>query len=154
MSGILSWAGSGVAVVAIGVGWLLLRHKDHAPGVTHPWLHRLAIVIMYCAGVALVFTAAGQWVISHILSLSGLVGASTAPGSGAGWALITIGSLALLLTVITALIWTPDARYAWIALATPLVLALAPAGIAHHVFEVTAAPSQQLVTNIATWAGG
>jgi hypothetical protein len=154
VSGIASWVGSGFAVITAGLCWLLLRHLNHLPSGTHPWLHRLVIVGMYCAGVAFVFTAAGQWIISHALSASGLVGVSTAPGSGLGWALVTIGALALAATVAVALIWTPSAQYAYVALATPLVLALAPAGFAHHIFDVTAAPAQQLVTSIATWAGG
>jgi hypothetical protein len=154
MNGIASWVGSGFAIVTAGVCWLLLRHLSHLSSGTHPWLYRLAIVGMYCAGVAFVFTAAGQWVIAHIESAFGMVGASTAPGSGLGWALVTLGALAIILTVIVALIWTPNGQYAYVALAAPLILALAPGGIAHHIFVVTAAPAQQVVGSIATWAGG
>jgi hypothetical protein len=154
VTAIASWAGSGVAVITAGVCWLLLRHLNHLPSGTHPWLHRLAIIGMYCAGVAFVFTAAGQWILSHIRGILGLVGASTSPGSGLGWALITLAALVLAAAVAVALIWTPNAQYAYVALAAPLVLALAPAGFAHHIFDVTAAPAQQLVTSIATWAGG
>ncbi len=154
MSSAASWAGSGFAVITAGLCWLLLRHLNHLPSNTHPWLHRLVIVGMYCAGVAFVFTAAGQWILSHAQGILGLVGASTAPGSGLGWALVTLAALALAAAVAVALIWTPNAQYAYVALAAPLVLALAPAGFAHHIFDVTAAPAQQLVAGIATWAGG
>ena len=154
MSGIASWVGSGFAVITAGVCWLLLRHLNHLPSNTHPWLHRLVIIGMYCAGVAAVFTAGGQWLLHTCQQAIGLAGASTAPGSGLGWALVTLGALALAATVFVALVWTPSAQYAYVALAAPLILALAPAGFAHHIFDVTAAPAQQLVAGIATWAGG
>ena len=154
MSSIASWAGSGFAVITAGLCWLLLRHLNHLPSGTHPWLHRLVIIGMYCAGVAFVFTAAGQWVLHLIQGVLGMAGASTAPGSGLGWALVTLAALVLAAAVAVALIWTPNAQYAYVALAAPLILALAPAGFAHHIFDVTAAPAQQLVAGIATWAGG
>ena len=154
MSGIASWVGSGVAVIVAGLCWLLLRHLNHLPSGTHPWLHRLAIVGMYCAGVAFVFTGAGQWILSVCRHALGFVGASTAPGSGLGWALVTLAALTLAAAVFVALVWVPNAQYAYVALAAPLVLALAPGGFAHHLFDVTAAPAQSLVTQVATWAGG
>jgi hypothetical protein len=154
VSGIASWTGSGVAVITAGVCWLLLRHLGHLPSNTHPWLHRAAIIGMYCAGAVFVVTAAGQWLLSLAQRALGLVGASTAPGSGLGWALVTLGALALAAAVFVALVWAPNAQYAYVALATPLVLALAPGGFAHHIYDVTAVPAQQLVAQIATWAGG
>jgi hypothetical protein len=154
MTAMASWAGSGIAVITAGVCWLLLRHLNHLPSGTHPWLHRLAIIGMYSAGLVFTVTAAGQWILRHAQSALGLVGASTAPGSGLGWALVTLGALALAAAVAVALIWAPDARYAYVALAAPLVLALAPAGFAHQIYTATAAPATSLVTNVATWAGG
>ena len=154
MTAIASWAGSGVAVITAGLCWLLLRHLNHLPAGTHPWLHRLVIIGMYCAGVAFVLTAAGQWILNLARSALGLVGASTAPHSGLGWALITLAALFLAAAVFVALVWTPSAQYAYVALATPLVLALAPAGFAHQIYVVTSAPAQQLVAAIATRAGG
>src|SRR5262245_7568322 len=110
MSSIASWAGSGAALIVIGLSWLLLRHLNHLPSGTHPWLHRLVIIGMYSAGLVLTVTAAGQWVIATVRSGIGLIG-STAPGSGAGWAMITIGALALALAVAVALVWTPGPQY-------------------------------------------
>jgi hypothetical protein len=154
MSSIASWAGSGAALITIGVAWLLLRHLNHLPSGMHPWLHRLVIIAMYAAGLVLTVTAAGQWALSTIRGLIGMVG-STTPGSGAGWALITIGALALALTVLVALIWTPGPQYAYVALATPLVLALAPAGSAgHRIYDATAGMATHLVTQLAAKAGG
>jgi hypothetical protein len=154
MTGIVSLVGSGVALVTAGVCWLLLRHLNHLPSGTHPWLHRLVIIGMYCAGAVAVLTPGGQWVISRIEGAFGLVGASTAPGSGLGWALVTLAALAMAATVIVALIWSPSAQYAYVALAAPLVFALAPAGAAHNLFVDTAAPAQHVVSSISTWAGG
>ena len=154
MSGIASWAGSGIVLITVGVCWLLLRHLNHLPSGTHPWLHRAAIIGMYCAGSVFVVTTAGQWILGKAQDVLGLVGASTAPHSGLGWALVTIGALAMAAAVFVALVWTPNASYAYFALATPLVLALAPAGFAHHIYDITAVPAQQLVESIANWAGG
>ena len=153
MTAIASWAGSGVAVITAGVCWLLLRHLGHLPSGTHPWLHRAAIIGMYCAGAVFVITAGGQWILRTCQQAIGLVG-STAPGSGLGWALATLGALALAAAVFVALVWAPNAQYAYVALVTPLALALAPAGFAHHIYDVTAIPAQQLVMQVATWAGG
>ncbi len=153
MSGIGAWLGTGAALITAGLCWLLIRHLHHLPPMTHPWLHRALIIGMYCAGAVAVVTAAGQWVLRLIQRALGLIG-GTSPGSGAGWALITIAALALAAAVFTALVWAPDISAAWVALATPLVLALAPAGFAHHLYAVTAAPAQQLVSQLATWAGG
>jgi hypothetical protein len=153
VSGIASWAGSGIAVITAGVCWLLLRHLGHLPSGTHPWLHRAAIIGMYCAGAVFTVTAAGQWLLGLCRRLTGLVG-STSPGSGLGWALVTLGALALAAAVFVALVWTPNAQYAYVALAAPLILALAPAGAAHQIYLETAAPAQSLVMQIATWAGG
>jgi len=154
VSGIAGWAGSGIVVITAGVCWLLLRHLNHLPSGTHPWLHRAAIIGMYCAGAVFVITPAGQWILSLARRALGVVGASTAPHSGLGWALVTLGALALAAAVFVALVWVPNASYAYVALATPLVLALAPGGFAHQIYVVTAAPAQQLVVAVATWAGG
>jgi hypothetical protein len=154
VTAIASWVGSGIAVITAGLCWLLLRHLDHLPSATHPWLHRAAIIGMYCAGAVFVFTPAGRWLLSLGQRALGVAGASTAPGSGLGWALVTLAALSLAAAVFVALVWTPDPRYAYVALATPLVLALAPGGFAHQIYVVTAAPAQQLVTTVATWAGG
>jgi len=154
VSSIASWAGSGAALITAGVCWLLLRHLGHLPSGTHPWLHRLVIIGMYSAGLVLTVTAAGQWVIATIRSAIGLVG-STTPGTGVGWAAITVGALALILTVLVALIWTPGPQYAYVAAVTPLVLALAPPGSAgHRIYDATAGITTHLVTQLATRIGG
>lgn len=153
MGGIGAWLGGGAALIVVALCWLLMRHLHHLPAMTHPWLHRLLIICMYCAGLAAVITVAGQWLLHLIQRIGGLVG-GTAPGSGIGWALITAGALALAAAVAVALIWMPDVSAAWVALATPLMLALAPGGFAHHLYELTAMPAEALVSHLATWAGG
>jgi hypothetical protein len=154
VSAIASWVGSGIALVTAGVCWLLLRHLHHLPSNTHPWLHRLAIVGMYCAGIVFTVTAAGQWILGECRRALGLVGASTAPHSGLGWVLVTTGALALIAALLVALIWVPNERYAWIALGAGLVLALTSGGIVHQVYAASAAPALSLTSSIATWAGG
>lgn len=153
MSSIGAWLGGGAALLVAGLCWLLMRHLHHLPKMTHPWLHRALIVGMWCAGAVAVVTPAGQWALHLIQRVLGYAG-GTAPGSGAGWALITIAALFLAAAVFVALVWVPDVSVAWVALVAPLVLALAPGGFAHHLYDVTAVPATQLVNQLATWAGG
>lgn len=153
MSGIGGWLGGGAAIIVAGLCFLLMRYTHHLPGMTHPWLHRLAIVGMYCAGVVLAVTTAGAWLIRLGRTAGGLVG-GTAPGSGIGWALVTLGALFLAAALVVALIWMPNPLFAYVAVITPLVLALSPGGFAHHVYDVTANPAQSIVSQVATWAGG
>lgn len=153
MSGIGGWLGGGAALIVAGLCWLLMRHGHHLPAMTHPWQHRLVIVLMYCAGAALLVTTVGAWVLRGLSALGGLVG-GTSPGSGIGWALVTIGALFLFAGVVVALIWIPDPGVAYIAAITPLVLALAPGGWAHSIYVVTTAPAQGLVTQLGHLAGG
>lgn len=154
MTSIAAWVGSGIALITFGLCWLLLRYLNHLPSATHPWLHRAAIIGMYCAGAVFVLTPLGQWILGRAQWALGLVGASTAPDTGLGWALVTLGALALAAAVFAALVWAPNPSYAYIALITPLVLALAPGGFAHQIYTVTAAPAQALAVHVATWAGG
>jgi hypothetical protein len=148
-----AWLGSGAALIVAGLCWLLMRHLSHLPSMTHPWLHRALIIAMYCAGAVAVVTPVGLWLLRLIQRLFGFVG-GTAPHTGLGWALVTVAALTLAAAVTVALVWVPDISVAYVALATPLVLALAPGGFAHRLYEVTAGPAQSLVIHLATWAGG
>ena len=153
MSSIGAWLGDGAALMVIGLCWLLMRHLHHPPSMTHPWLHRALIIGMWCAGAVAAVTPAGQWAVRLVQHVAGFAG-GTAPGSGIGWALITVAALFLAAAVFVGLVWVPDISVAWVALVAPFVLALAPGGFAHHLFVITSAPAQQLVSQIAAWAGG
>ena len=153
MSGIGGWLGTGAAVVVIGLCLLLMRFGHRLPSVSHPWQHRAVIVLMYAAGAALLVTTGGSWVLHTLGSLGGWIG-GTAPGSGIGWALVTIGALFLLASVVADLIWQPNATAAYRAAVTPLALALATGGVAAQIYAFTAYPAQQLVLQIGHWAGG
>ncbi len=148
------WLGSGEALIVIGLCWLLMRHGSHLPSAAHPWLHRLIILGMYAAGTVLVATTVGQWVLHEILRLAGVTNVSTAPGSGVGWAMVTIGGIALIAALAVSLVWAPSLALAYVAVMAPLVLALAPGGIAHQVYAMTSAPAASAVSQVATWAGG
>jgi len=153
MSSLGGWLGGGAAVIVIGLCFILMRFGHHLPQVSHPWQHRLVIVLMYAAGAVLVVTALGSWVLNTLSGLGGWLG-GTAPGSGIGWAMVTLGALFLFATVVVALVWVPDTSVAYLAAATPLALALAPGGIAHQIYTFTTYPAQQLVLHIGHWAGG
>ena len=153
MSAIGGWLGGGAALITIGLCFLLMRFGHHLPAQTHPWQHRAVIVGMYAAGSALVITTVGAWFMRAADALGGWIG-GTAPGSGIGWALVTLGGLFLFAGVLVAVIWVPDPGAAYVAAATPFVLALAAGGIVHWLYVVTTAPAQQLVTTIASTVGG
>ena len=153
MSTIGGWLGGGAALIVAGLCFLLMRFGHHLHPMTHPWQHRAVIVGMYCAGAALLVTTVGGWLLRTLDSLGGFIG-GTSPGSGIGWALVTIGALFLFAGVVVALIWIPDPGVAYVAAATPLVLALAPGGFVHGIYAFTTAPAQQLVTQIAHQVGG
>lgn len=147
------WLGTGAAVIVAGLCWLLMRYGSHLPSMTHPWQHRAVILGMLAAGTVLTATLAGQWVIREADRLLGLVGGAH-PGGGLAWALATIGALFVAATIVVALIWAPDQGTAYIALAAPLVFALAPAGFAHQLFVFISGPANTLVSQLSTWAGG
>jgi len=153
VSAIGGWLGGGAAIIVIGLCFLLMRFGHHLPQVSHPWQHRAVIVLMYAAGAVLVVTTLGSWVLRTLESIGGFAG-GTAPGSGIGWALVTIGALFLFATVVVALVWVPDTSVAYLAAVTPLMLALAPGGVAHQIYVFTSYPAQQLVSQIGHWAGG
>jgi hypothetical protein len=154
VSGIGGWLGTGAALIVIGLCFLLMRFGHHLPQVSHPWQHRLVIVLMYAAGAVLIYTTVGAWALHTLESLGGFAG-GTAPGSGIGWSLVTIGALFMFVTVVVALVWVPDTSVAYMAMATPLMLALAPpGGVANQIYAFTAGPAQQLVAQVAHWAGG
>jgi hypothetical protein len=154
MGGIGYWLGGGEALIAAGLGWLVLRHYSNLPSGTHPWIHRGVILLMYAAGTVLAVSTVGLWAVRTIRRFSGMVAGGTGPGGGIGWALVTIGGLALIAGLIVALIWAPNPAYAYVALAAPLVLALAVGGIVREFYVVTSAPAHQLVSQVAVWAGG
>lgn len=154
MGGVGYWLGGGEALIAVGLGWLVLRHYSNLPSGTHPWIHRGVILLMYAAGTVLAVSTIGLWAVRTIRRFSGMVAGGTGPGGGIGWALVTVGGLALIAGLVVALIWAPNPAYAYVALAAPLVLALAAGGIVHQVYAATSAPAQQLVSQVAAWAGG
>ncbi len=154
MGGIGYWLGGGEALIAAGLGWLVLRHYSRLPARTHPWIHRGVILLMYAAGTVLAVSTVGLWAERTVERLGGMAVGGTGPGGGIGWALVTVGGLALIAALLVALIWAPDPAYAYVALAAPLVLALAAGGAASQFYAVTSAPAHQLVSQVAVWAGG
>lgn len=153
MGGIGYWLGGGEALITVGVCWLVMKHYGNLPAGTHPWIHRAVILAMYAAGTVLAVSTIGLWAVRTIQHFSGLAG-GTGPGGGIGWALVTVGGLALIAGLVVAVVWAPNPAYAYVALAAPLVLALAGGGIVRGFYAATSAPAQQLVAQVAVWAGG
>jgi hypothetical protein len=149
---IAQWLGSGAAIVVIGICWLIHKHMDKLPQLTHPWIHRLLIALMFCAGATLVVTAAGSYVLNGLGWLGGLVGGFAYPGLG--WAVLVCAAAYLLLAVVAHLVWSPDWKVAWKASALPVVLALCTGGVLHTIFVTTVSPAQSVTEIFAHWLGG
>jgi hypothetical protein len=128
MSWLTNLAGSGAGIIAVAVGVLILRHMTYAPGIVHPWLRRLVIVIMYAGGTALAVTTLGALAISGITHAASLVGGL---GYGLVRTILVVAILFLLFGVIVGLIWAPDPATAIVAAILPVLLALPLGGIIH-----------------------
>ena len=147
MSG-ASWGVSAAGVIVAALCIIGLRHHQHLPSAAHPILQRLAIAFCYVAGCAIAQTALGTWVHGALAWAFGLAGGT---GSPLGHTAVTIAGIALVFTVIAALVFVPDPTAAYIALATPFVLDLA-GGHLHALLSIVQA--QHVVESIARWIGG
>lgn len=153
MTGIDYLLGGGEALIVIFVCYLMMRHVSRLPSMTHPVANRLIIAGMFCAGVVLAATSLGLWVIAKAHWLGGLTG-GTNPGDGIGWSLVTIGALLLAASVAVALIWDPNPSVAYLALVTPLMLALVPGGFLHQAYVFVSSPAASAVNQVAHSLGG
>jgi hypothetical protein len=145
------WAGTGVGLILIGACVVASWFVHHAPASARPWVDRLLIVGMYCGTAALLVTTIGLRALRLLRDLLGLFGGT---GAGLGKAAVYIAAVFLLLTVLVAVIKTPDFSAAMYAVALVFVLALVPGGFLHGVYAATAVPGQQAAGWFAAWLGG
>jgi hypothetical protein len=147
-----SWAASWAAVAVLAVCGVVIHrmntHGNRLPGWAHPILSRVLILGMFVGGCAVALTALGGYVISLELWATGLAHGNAA---GLGHDLAIGAGVFLFLTVIIALIWVPDPRLAWAALALPFVAALS-GGHLHGI--LTLLPAVQWCEQISHWIGG
>jgi hypothetical protein len=140
-----------VACVTVAVAMLLMRHADKAPQKAHPWVGRVNIVLMWCAGA--VFAASGLEDLARGLTgdITGWVGAQYSP-------LITtfiiIAALFLAVGTFVALVWAPDDQAAFTALAVPLVLGMVSGGVLHELYAATVSPGQAVTAALSAWLAG
>jgi hypothetical protein len=140
-----------VACVTVAVAVLLMRHADKTPQKAHPWVGRIVIVLMWCAGA--VFAASGlEGLVSDwTADVTGWVGAQYSP-------LITtfiiIAALFLAVGTFVALVWAPDDQAAYTALAVPLVLGLVGGGALHELYIATVSPGQAVASAVSAWLAG
>lgn len=149
MTGIADWAGSGAGLILIGASVILMRFLHHFPSATHPILHRLVIIGMYAGGATLVLASPiGTWIVNAELWVAGIFGGTA---SGTGHAFVVIAGTFLAATVIVGLLFVPASDVAWVALATPFVLALS-GGHLHALLTVFPGPA--LAQQVSSWLGG
>jgi hypothetical protein len=143
--------GSGVGIIVIAAVMISLRHMGHAPGFTHPWIHRAMIILMYGAGSLIALTGLGAMWRSFAGYVAGFLGGL---GGGIPHAVITIGSFLLILGLIIGLWKAPSAQVATVAAFVPAVLMLTSYGFIHSFWVATSAPAQQVAVSFANWLGG
>lgn len=151
MSTFASFAGSGAALIVIGLCYVAMRHYRHLPAAAHPWICRILIVLMLFAGSALVVTPIGGWAIHLITLVGGWLGGLN---SGTLHAAIVIAGIVLVAATLASLIWMPADEAALSAVFVPLVLALPAAGALHTLYVLLGDNARTAVTSIASWLGG
>jgi hypothetical protein len=151
MNVIASIAAGAIALVAVAVAVLVMRHTDKAPAKAHPWVKRFAIVLMWAAGA--VFAAAGLEGAAQDVTgrVTAWIGGPYAPIIHVA---IVIGALLIAVGTLVALIWAPDDQAAFTALAVPLVCGLVTGGVLHEIYAASVAPGTQLVAALNTWLAG
>jgi hypothetical protein len=144
-------ASCAAACVTVAVVVLLMRHADKAPQKAHPWIRRLNIALMWCAGA--VFAASGleNFIGGLTADATGFIGAAYAPLITT---IIVIAALVITTGVIIALIWAPDDQAAFTALAVPLVLGLVAGGALHSLYLLAVSPGQSVTAAISAWLAG
>jgi len=151
MSILPALVGSGAAIVTIAVAVILMRHLNRAPSKAHPWLRRLAIILMYAAGSVIAASGAASF-------LSGMAGTAAAWAGGQWAPLITTGVVIAALVLFTgtavAFIWAPDDHAAVTALFVPLALGLVSGGVLHELYVATTIPGQQVAAALHAWLAG
>jgi hypothetical protein len=147
-----SWAASWSAVAVLAVCAVIAHrmgtHGSRLPGFLHPVLSRLLILGMFVGGCAVALTALGGYIIAVELWATDLAHGNAA---GFGRDLAVGAGVFLFLTVLIALVWVPDPRLAWCALALPFVAALS-GGHLHGILTVL--PVVQWCEEISHWVGG
>jgi hypothetical protein len=143
-----SWAVSAGGVIVLVAVWLLLQHYHHLHDMAHPVALRVAIFFAYVAGCAIALSAAGFYVDEPLMWMLRQVSGKYAAIS---YILVVGTGLVLTATVVVALAKRPLPRYAYLAAATPFILALS-GGALHGLLSVV--PAGPWVTHIATWIGG
>jgi hypothetical protein len=151
MNWLTSLVGSGFGVIAIAFGFLLLRYHDRAPGITHSWLRRVVIAIMYGGGAALAATGVGRWVDSEIVTVAGWFGGLS---SGLIHSLIVVAIMFLLAGTVIGLVWEPDGATAMVAICLPLILSLPIGGVIHQIYLTLNAPAVGLADSLNHWLAG
>lgn len=156
MSAVYGWPAAGAGLVTLGVVLIagrfmsrLIPNRWHRH--THPWLHRLFILLAYAGATALLVTTAGHFIVATLNAAAGLLNGF---GSDWGHAAIIIAGVFLILTVITALVSEPGMRGCYYAIILVFVLALVPGGFLHSVLVATAVPGRAWSAGVAGMLGG
>jgi hypothetical protein len=151
VSDINGWVGTGAGCITIAVCILATLFVHLLPAVTHKWVHRGLIVLMYCGATAVLVTTIGQFTLRMARDVTGWFGGVS---TGIGFVAIVVASLFLLLAVVAALIKMPVPGAGYLAVVLVFMLALVPGGWLHSLFAYTAAPGQHISAQLATWIGG
>jgi hypothetical protein len=143
--------GSGAGIVVIALALIISAHYHHAPSMTHPWIERLVIVLMYAGGSTLAVTQLGAWSDDAIRLVAGWFGGLDA---GIPRTALVVTALFLIAGTVIALIFAPSTATGIVAAMIPLVLSLVAGGALHQLYVSTSVPAQAFAANLNAWIAG
>lgn len=115
--------GTGGAVLVAGFALILSKFRRHLPGQhTDQIVLTASVILMTLAGVLATYIGIGQWVVSLLHSVEGLIGP-------AGPEILALLGFVVLATVVVAVFRTATDRALWIAFSLPLIGATINRGI-------------------------
>ncbi len=151
MTIIAAIASSVIGIITIAVAMVISKHMSHLPSMTHPWLGRLNIILMYCGGSVLAAAGLGSVAARAVGWATTTVGGQYA---GLINAAVVILALFMLAGTVVALIWAPSPSAALTAIVVPIVLAMVAGGFIHQVYVATTIPGQALAASVSAWLAG
>lgn len=147
MGSIGSWFGSGAGLLAIGLGWLIIKFNYELPGKAQDFAMRAAIVIMGMGGCAVAVTALGYWAARMIRAVIGW-------GGNTGWAIATIIAASMVVIVVISLWKRPSAKAAYMAVALMLFLPVFGGGVLADIDKTVKAPGREGAAEMQAWLNG
>lgn len=151
MSVLAGLIGSGAGIVVIALAVLIGKHYQHLPRMTHDWVARGVIVLMYAGGSAIAVTQVGSWADTAVTFAAGWLGGLNA---GIPRTALIVTAMFLIASMAVSVIFAPSPATGALAAAMPLILSLVAGGVLHQFYVATTGPAQVLAASLNAWLGG